>query len=228
MDLPSEYAKGQRLTAADVNRLTRAAQELARQLEAAPAALRTLKGQAAGGVVIQVCNDTGETLYPQQVAGLDDVVFQTAILSEPVIVHLVMPTAAHAGKFAVVLDEIPDQGIGRAMIYGVAVVKINLTSTAHDHAEIAADQVAYLESGATGSAEILWSEGEVGEVWGVVRFPVSAATSSTSVVQMVKAQATGASGVVSVKNITLKADVAASPNYVEDGTAYNVNYYKEV
>ena len=93
MDLPQDYAKGQRLTAADVNRLTRAAQELSRLIDSSPAALRTLRGQAAGGVVIQVCNDTGETLYPQNVAGLDDVVFQETVLSDPVIVHLVMPTA---------------------------------------------------------------------------------------------------------------------------------------
>jgi len=85
----------------------------------------------------------------------------------------VTPVAAdHTGKFVVTLEPIAAGEIGRAVISGIAIAKVNVADagTTYDYADVADGQVDYLEAKTnTGSAQILWLEAGTGEKWAVVR-----------------------------------------------------------
>lgn len=182
MDLPLPiFRPGTRLAAEDVNRLVRAAQELDRNIQAARSFAPGAYPSVAGGVLVQVCNKTGDTLYPSNIAGMDDTVFTDTATSEPVIVNVVVPTNGdHPGRWVVLLEELPEDGVGRALMFGVALVQLDVPEEGEDYeyAELADGEVDHLNAVPLGSAEILWRE-EIesgsgsGEdfVWAVVRFP---------------------------------------------------------
>jgi hypothetical protein len=128
--------------------------------------------------VLLVKNSTGADLARFAVAGIGDPVFfqdgEGTVLDEfknryPM--SLIAPDAdLHTGAFAVAIEPIASGKIGRAKVFGVTPVKLSVTATGDQWAEIEDGVTATLKTGATGSARILYKQSGTGEKWGVVRF----------------------------------------------------------
>ncbi len=75
----------------------------------------------------------------------------------------------HRGKFIVLQEPIPDGDIGRGIISGETIVKINVVDEDHKYADVTDATSTYLTSSDSGSARILWKESGTGVVWAYVR-----------------------------------------------------------
>jgi len=75
----------------------------------------------------------------------------------------------HRGKFIVLQEPIPDGDIGRGIISGETIVKINVEDEDHKYADVTDATSTYLTSSNSGSARILWKESGTGVVWAYVR-----------------------------------------------------------
>ena len=75
----------------------------------------------------------------------------------------------HKGKFIVLQEPIPNGKIGRGIISGETIVKVNVSDEDHKFAKIEDGESGYLASGTSGSARILWKESGTGTVWAYVR-----------------------------------------------------------
>lgn len=131
--------------------------------------------------LIRVRNDTGAALDRCRVVGLDGPIF-TPSASEDVFLRevtfrAVTPTvAAHSGKFAVLLEPIPVDTVGRAWLAGVCPVQVDIIDEAHGYADVTDGDGSKLTSSHIGTAQILWFEGadvygpyDTGAQWAVVR-----------------------------------------------------------
>ena len=124
-------------------------------------------------VVVYVRNDSGADRDRFDVLGIDGILFtptdnlDTFVNDHPLIG--VEPTNdTHAGKFVVLAEPVRSNEIGRAYITGVTPVRVDVTDEDHTSADVANANADYLESRATGSAQILWKEAGTGEVWALV------------------------------------------------------------
>jgi hypothetical protein len=182
-----DYKTGERLSAADWNRLVDAVQGL---IDKRLAALVGRPGglYAAPGVQVDVRNITGETLYPSYIVGLGDSVFQDDdakdFLKEPVIIEAKLPDldrpgsgstgayVSHRGKWAVVADEIPEDGVGKAWLSGVCWVKVEYEYGTEEYCDIADQELEHLAAKPIGTGRILYKSSEAaGPVWCLVMFP---------------------------------------------------------
>ncbi|NCA67835.1 MAG: hypothetical protein EOM87_07220 [Clostridia bacterium] len=75
----------------------------------------------------------------------------------------------HKGKFIVLQEPIPNGKIGRGIISGETIVKINVVDEDHKYADVTDATSTYLTSSDSGSARILWKESGTGVVWAYVR-----------------------------------------------------------
>lgn len=75
----------------------------------------------------------------------------------------------HIGKFAILLEPLKSGSIGKAMVLGVCVVKLDVGKEEHTHADMKDAEAATLKTGFYGAAQILWKEEGTGEKWAVVR-----------------------------------------------------------
>jgi hypothetical protein len=74
-----------------------------------------------------------------------------------------------AGRFAILLEAIPEDGFGRAMLAGVAPVQLEVVDEDHAFADVT-DGIAWkLTTADAGGAQILWKESGTGTKWGLVR-----------------------------------------------------------
>jgi hypothetical protein len=126
------------------------------------------------GAIIKIKNEAGADLTRGRVLGLGDPIF-TPTDSEDAFLREVafrggVPSSSQ-GKFAILLAPIGDNAIGRAYIAGVCPARVSISDTGHGYADATAT-TDYLESGAAGSAQILWSEGGTGEQWAIIRFGI--------------------------------------------------------
>lgn len=81
-----------------------------------------------------------------------------------------MPTEDdHTSKFVILLEPLKNDGIGLAMALGICPVKLTVDNEDHTHADVKDEEAATLQSGFSGSAQILWKEEGTGEKWAVVR-----------------------------------------------------------
>jgi hypothetical protein len=123
--------------------------------------------------VVYVRNNSGADRGRFDVLGINTPVFTPSDALEafqggPALAG-VTPTAAHGGRFMVMLTPTANGAIGTAMIDGVCAVKVNVTDEAHAFADVADGQAGYLASGSSGSAAILWKESGTGQKWAIVR-----------------------------------------------------------
>jgi len=88
--------------------------------------------------------------------------------------------ADHEGKFAIAVEPIPNGAVGRACVQGVVRVKVQIADLdVADWADITDGEVNFLTAGTSGSARILWYEGdETGLLWAVCLLGASAYTST--------------------------------------------------
>lgn len=76
----------------------------------------------------------------------------------------------HAGKFAITLEPIRKDAIGRAYISGVCPCLIDVVTEGDPYADIIDDDVDKLQSSDSGNADILWVESGTGTLWAIIRF----------------------------------------------------------
>jgi len=89
--------------------------------------------------------------------------------------RVVAPTADGAAKLAILQEPLRAGALGKAMLFGVTPVRLDVVDEAHEFAEAVGDDPWGLRTAATGAARILYQEPGTGEGWGIVHFPVSAA-----------------------------------------------------
>jgi hypothetical protein len=124
---------------------------------------------------IRVQNDTGATLERFQVVGIGSPAIAPTSDTEPAAffsewpMMASVPSAAHRGSFAVMLDGAANGTLAIAKVAGDVLVKVDVTDETHRFAEVITGDVAKLSSGATGSAQILWKESGTGTKWALVR-----------------------------------------------------------
>lgn len=81
--------------------------------------------------------------------------------------------AEEPGPMAILQEPIAAGGTGRAMVFGVTPVRVDVTDEEHEYAEVTPSEPGYLTSAETGAARVLYKESGTGEVWAVVYFPAS-------------------------------------------------------
>jgi len=97
------------------------------------------------------------------------------------------PGTEHAGRFAVLLEPLVANEIGRACVDGVCVVKVEMVDEAHVFAEVSPGDPSKLKSGTAGSAALLWIQPPVerevtGVAWTIAKIglPTSAGSMAAS------------------------------------------------
>ena len=121
-------------------------------------------------------NKSGQNLDQFAVLGISDAMLNPNTnaegFAERSAVTGVKPTADHEdGKFAVVVEPVPDGQVARAVIGGSTVCKINVTSESHKFAKAKADTTSGLVSSSSGPCVILWKQAGTGDgKWALVRF----------------------------------------------------------
>lgn len=68
----------------------------------------------------------------------------------------VTPTTDHTGKFAILLEPIPNGKLGRAAIDGVVVVRVKMNSEGDRYADVLPGNGLRLQSAAAGALSLLW------------------------------------------------------------------------
>jgi len=166
------YSKGQPIPrdAATFNAFAEGAR-FARDNQDSPGAFsRQIRRQ---GEIIKIRNESGGSLTRGRVLGLGDPIFTPAddldAFKREVAFRGISPSSS-TGKYAILLDPIDDNAMGRAYVAGVPHVRVDITSTAHTCAEVEDANTTSLVSATTGTAQILWREGGTGEQWAIVRF----------------------------------------------------------
>jgi hypothetical protein len=124
--------------------------------------------------LIRVGNDSGADVPRFTVLGIEDIFYGPddkllEFQNRPAILGVVPTKASHTGQYVITYDPIPKNAIGRACIFGICVVKVNILTDGDDTADVADHDKTQLESGPIGSAQILWCESGTGSKWAVVR-----------------------------------------------------------
>lgn len=127
----------------------------------------------AGSDVVLIRNDSGADRSRFELVGLGAPIFTPAAALETFKSSITFTgqalSAGSAGKFAILLDPIPQGKLGRACVHGVCQVQVNVTDASHQYAEAQAGQPTRLASAASGSAQILWQASTSGLTWALVR-----------------------------------------------------------
>lgn len=144
-----------------------------------------LAGSEAGAVEIDVRNATGSPLQKNYVVQIGDPTFTLDTDADKFRNRdcLEGTTPAESNPFAVVQQPLSAGEIGRARVFGLTRVKVDLTDTGHAFADCT-DQTGYLSSTTTGPAEILWIESDwlaTGLYWAVVLLGSPAGVQGTRV-----------------------------------------------
>ena len=75
---------------------------------------------------------------------------------------------SHFGRFVILQNPIPDGGYGKALVFGITAVKIDMENEAHQFADVDDGVTTVLASGTSGAARIIWVESGTGEKWAYV------------------------------------------------------------
>lgn len=145
--------------------------------------------------VVKVKNASGSDVARFGVLGINTILFGPADnlieFQNNAALSCITPTAAHAGKFVVLLEPAADGAIALAVVSGIVPVQINVTDAAHGWADVKAADLTQLNSGASGTAQIVYKEVGTGMKWAMVRLGAGA-SSGTRVVNLT--QRGGANG----------------------------------
>ncbi len=124
-------------------------------------------------VVVLVKNNTGTDLGKRAVIGLGDSLISLADnerqWKEEIVLNAELPEAGtHDTKYAILQSSLRDGQIGEAMVIGVTQVLLDVQSESDTHAKIVDGETDYLETGASGTAEIIWKASGTGQKLGIV------------------------------------------------------------
>jgi hypothetical protein len=128
------------------------------------AGLTPVPQQNNNNALVLIKNATAGNREMFQVLGIDTLSITPAnnpemLFTGPALSCIDPLSPDHVGRFAVLAQPIAAGELGYAWISGTCWAIINISSADHGFAEIANGDYAALHSGATGSAQILWSEG---------------------------------------------------------------------
>lgn len=139
-------------------------------------------GAKAGGWIhipesdkVRIRNNSGSDCNAFDVLGIDGSFYDPATQlsdfkqGDPILKGITPTTAAHTGKFAILMEPIADGFIGQACIFGVCQVQINVVSADDQYADVK-NSSKILQSAATGSARILYKQSGTGTKWAIVAF----------------------------------------------------------
>lgn len=131
-------------------------------------------GASPPGQLVYVRNDSGDAVAAYGVLGIDGILIDpadnAAEFAARIMIGGITPAAGtHEGKFVITVEPIADGAIGRAVLAGACIAKVNVADAAHTHADIDDGSTAALASAGSGTAEILYKEAGTGVVWAVVR-----------------------------------------------------------
>lgn len=123
--------------------------------------------------VVMIHNGSGGEVGPFSVLGIDGVKVEPGtdlqqFLNAPLLKG-VTPTALHLGKFVVTLNRIAANSVGRAVILGATVVKVDMKAEGQRYADATVGSTAHLTSSGAGPARILYTEAGTGVKWALVR-----------------------------------------------------------
>ena len=92
------------------------------------------------------------------------------------------PSDSATECIAILQEPLKDQQIGKAIIFGVAVVRVNMLDAAHRYATLTPGQPGYLTSTASANApaKIFWVESSTGEKWAYIELSQKAPCGTTS------------------------------------------------
>ena len=144
-------------------------------------ARREMSGQNSGSVesirsgqrFVRIRNETDQDLARWSVLGLSGVVITPETNSPEFeagpVFKGVNPTSAHIGKYAVLQEPLAAGAIGRAVVSGDTVCRVQVNSALHGFAEITPGITSKLTSGVSGTAQILFAESTLGPGLAYVR-----------------------------------------------------------
>lgn len=93
-----------------------------------------------------------------------------AFQAEPALCGATPRTQCHVGRFAILLEPVSSGRIGRCVVAGVTVARVDVSDESHRTAEIADRRSdALISRAGDGSATILWKEPGTGVRWAIVR-----------------------------------------------------------
>lgn len=129
--------------------------------------------------IVLVKNETAADLPRRAVVGLDGPIFAPSVSEEAFLRDVafrgVEPDATHRDRFVILLEPAPGARVVRAFASGVCQARIDIVDQEHRFAVAEPGSTDRLASAASGSAQILWREGdegygyETGEQWAIVR-----------------------------------------------------------
>lgn len=135
------------------------------------------------------------------------------------------PGSEHAGRFAVLLEPLAANEVGRACVAGVCVVKVRMNDEGHTFAEAKAGQATMLDSAASGTACLLYiqppSERENPQIaWTVARLGGGGGGATTAAFAMITSKA-GSAPPYRYAAVQATMDEDGNWTQVGGGAAYN-------
>ncbi|MEW6249191.1 MAG: hypothetical protein AB1716_00965 [Planctomycetota bacterium] len=180
--------------------------------------------------IVLVRNESGADRARCEVLGIGDTIVKPSDnadgFKERVALKGVSPGSEHVGRFAVLLEPLAQDAIGRACVDGVCAVKVEMVDEAHVFAEVSPGDPAKLKSGTAGAAALLWiqppAEREVtGIAWTVAKIglPTGAASMAAAFAMITSKSGTAPPYRYAAAQATMDEDGAWTQ--VGGGLAYN-------
>lgn len=139
--------------------------------------------QGPGSLEVMVQNDTGSSLVERSIVELTtplvDATVYTLDNQERPAFLAVAPTGA-TSSIAVLVDPLTDGAVGRAVLFGVAVVNLSVTNSGDGYCGPTASNTTRLTTAAAGPIRILWKESGTGDKLGIVLLQDSGGTLLTT------------------------------------------------
>ena len=131
-------------------------------------------GLGGGHVVCRVLNNSGAAVGRFGILGLGGIAITPTenladFQSNPVILGAAPASPTHVGRFAIALEPINAGIVGRCILSGVSVCQVNMAVSGQQWAEVLDSDATQLQSGQTGTAQILYAESGTGTKWAIVR-----------------------------------------------------------
>jgi len=135
--------------------------------------------------IIDIKNESGQDRPRFGILGLGEIMFapeenETGFLNNFAMRGILPTEADHLGKFAILQVPLKENAIGKAMVFGLTPVKLNVTGDNKNfqYAEIRefeSPDYAYtkLDLVPIGSAKVRWKEPGTGEKWGLVQVGIT-------------------------------------------------------
>lgn len=180
--------------------------------------------------IVLVCNDSGADRGRFDVLGVSGTVIKPTdnadAFRERIALKGVVPTAAHTGRFVILLEPVKSGLFGRGCVDGACVARVKMLDEGHTFAETIANDATVLQSGASGSAALLWIQPS-GErdpdptiAWVVAKMGLPAGGSMSASFAMITSKA-GSLPPYRYAAVAATMDQDGTWTQVGGGTAYN-------